>query len=160
MNKKETLQTIADMRRRCGEAQFRVAIQHLFDTGHQNFNEKDVAEAKVTAERDTPPNSIMTAGFQCELLNLCLELSRLPLWDILLYVKLYLGMDGDDILLREEAERTLRARRTEFEPQSWRDACADPDLREEIVREMVQRHEDEFSTAEINAAVRSVVESE
>ena len=160
MNKKENLQKIADMRRRCGETQFRVAIQHLFDNGHQNFNDKDVAETKMEIEKSTPANAIMTAGFQCELLDRCLALSKLPVWDILLYVKLYLSMDGDDTLLREEAENSLRLWHSELGPQSWRDACADPDLREDILQELVERHRDEFSSAEIKAAVRSVAENQ
>lgn len=135
-----------------------MVIQHLFDTGHQNFSEENVAESKEQIRRDTPKNAIMTEGFQCELLDRCLELSRLPVWDILLYVKLYLSLRGDDLLLIEEADQALRAWRDIMAPQSWKEACADPDLREEILREMVHRHETEYTDNEIRAAIRHVAE--
>lgn len=159
MNKKENLQVINNMRRRCGETQFRAAVQHLFDTGHQNFSDDNVNEAKVEIQKTTKPNAIMTADFQCELLDCCLALSKLPVWDVLLYVKLYMSMAGDDILLHEEAERALRTRRTEFEPQAWRDAYADPELRSEMVQELLDRHTDHFSNEEIKAAVLCVADA-
>ncbi|WP_455436361.1 hypothetical protein [Hungatella hathewayi] len=160
MYKNENLENIQAIHRRCGEAQFRMAIQYLFDTGHQNFTEENVAESKKQIRRDTPENAIMTEGFQCELLDRCLELSRLPIWDILLYVKLYLCIQGDDLLLLEEAEQALRAWRDIMAPQSWKDACADPDLRIEILREMIRRHDAGYTKSEIREAVCHVAESQ
>lgn len=159
MYKNENLEKIQAIHRRCGEAQFRMAIQYLFDTGHQNFTEENVAESKKQIHRDTPENAIMTEGFQCELLDRCLELSRQPIWDILLYVKLYLCIQGDDLLLLEEAEQALRAWHDIMAPQSWKDACADPDLRIEILREMIRRHDTEYTKNEIREAVCHVAES-
>lgn len=160
MYKNENLEKIQAIHRRCGEAQFRMAIQYLFDTGHQNFTEENVTESKKQIHRDTPENAIMTEGFQCELLDRCLELSRLPIWDILLYVKLYLCIQGDDLLLLEEAEQALRAWHDIMAPQSWKAACADPDLRMEILREMVRRHDTEYTKSEIREAVCHVAESQ
>lgn len=153
------MKQIQDMRRHTSETLFHAAVQHLFDNGHQNFDEEHVAEAKDKIKKTTKPNSILTADFQCELLDCCLALSKLPVWDVLLYVKLYMNMDGCDMLIHEEAERALRTRRTEFEPQAWRDAYDDPELRSEMVQELVDRHTDHFSNEEIKAAVRSVVDS-
>lgn len=160
MYKNENLEKIHAIHRRCGEPQFRMAIQYLFDTGHQNFTEENVAESKEQIRRDTPKNAIMTEGFQCELLDRCLELSRLPIWDILLYVKLYLCIQGDDILLLEEAEQALRTWHDIMAPQPWKDACADPDLRIEILREMIRRRDTEYTKNEIREAVRHVAESQ
>lgn len=159
MNKKDTMQIINELRRRCGETQFRAAVQHLFDTGHQNFNDENVAASKEEIQKTTKSNAIMTADFQCELLDCCLALSNLPVWDVLLYVKLYMSMDGDDTLLLQQAERDLNAWHSELGPQAWRDACADPELRSEIVQELVEQHKDYFSPEEIKAAVRCVVDS-
>lgn len=64
MYKPENLKKIESIHRRCGEPQFRMAIQYLFDTGHQNFTEVNVAESKEQIRRDTPKNAIMTEGFQ------------------------------------------------------------------------------------------------
>lgn len=160
MYKNENLEKIQAIHRRCGEPQFRMAIQHLFDTGHQNITEKNVAESKEQIRRNTPKNAIMTEGFQCELLDCCLELSCLPVWDILLYVKLYLTIQGDDLLLLEEAEQALRTWHDMMAPQSWKDACADPDLRMEILLEMIRRHETEYSSREIKEAIRCVAEGQ
>lgn len=158
MNKKETMKQIQDMRRHTSETLFRAAVQHLFDTGHQNFDEKNVAEVKLQIQKNTKPNAIMTADFQCELLDCCSALSKLPVWDVLLYVKLYMSMDGDDTLLHEEAERAVRTWSNELGPQAWRDACSDPELRSEIVQELVEQHKDYFSAEEIKAAVRCVAD--
>lgn len=159
MYKNENLEKIHAIHRRCGEPQFRMAIQYLFDTGHQNFTEENVAESKRQIRRDTPKNAIMTEGFQCELLDCCLELSRLPVWDILLYVKLYLSIQGDDLLLLEEAEQALGTWRDIMAPQSWKDACADPYLRMDILREMIRRRETDYTSREIKEAIRHVAES-
>lgn len=160
MDKKDCLKKITDIRHRCGEVQFRMALQHLFDTGHQNFNAADVAEAKTAIRKETSKTPILTAEFQCELLDCCLEISQLPVWDIFLYIKLYLSMEGDDRLFLEEAERSLRGWNDIPAPQSWRDACADPDTREEILREMVRGREGGYTTAEIVSAIRAVSENE
>lgn len=160
MYENENLKKIESIHRRCGEPQFHMAIQHLFDVGHQNFSEENVAESKEQIRRDTPKNAIMTEGFQCELLDRCLELSRLPVWDILLYVKLYLSIQGDDLLLLEEAEQALGTWHDIMAPQSWRDACADPYLRNEILREMIRRHETEYTSREIKEAIRYVAEGQ
>ena len=161
MCKNENLKRIESIHRLCGEPQFRMAIQHLFDMGHQNFTDENVAESKKQIHKDTPKNAIMTAGFQCELLDCCLELSRLPVWDILLYVKLYLSIQGDDLLLLEEAEQALRTWRDNImAPQSWKDACADPDLRNDILHEMVRRRETEYTSREIKEAIRCVAEEQ
>lgn len=159
MCKNENIEKIQAIRRRCGETQFRMAIQHLFDVGHENFTEKNVAEAKVAVHRDTPENAILTEDFQCELLDCCLELSRLPVWDILLYVKLYLSMDGDNLLLLEEAEQALSGWNGILAPQTWKAAVAEPDLRQEILQEMVREHHaTEYTAAEINAAISVIAE--
>lgn len=160
MYKNENLEKIQAIHRRCGEPQFRMAIQHLFDTGHQNFTEKNVAESKEQIRRNTPKNAIMTEGFQCELLDRCLELSHLPVWDILLYVKLYLNIQGDDLLLLDEADQALRTWHDIMAPQSWKDACADPDLRMDILREMIRRRETEYTSREIKEAIRYVAENQ
>lgn len=160
MYKNENLNKIESIHRRCGEPQFRIAIQHLFDTGHQNFTEENVAESKKQIHKDTLENAIMTEDFQCELLDRCLELSRLPVWDILLYVKLYLSIQGDDLLLLDEAEQALRTWHDMMAPQSWKDACADPDLRMDILCEMIRRHDTEYTSREIKEAIRHVAESQ
>lgn len=160
MFKNEGLEKIQVIHRRCGEPQFHMAIQHLFDVGHQNFTDENMAESKEQIHKDTPQNAIMTKEFQCELLDRCLELSRLPVWDILLYVKLYLSIQGDDLLLLEEAEQALRTWHDIMAPQSWKDACADPDLRMDILREMIRRHDTGYTSREIKEAIRCVAEGQ
>lgn len=160
MYKNENLGKIQAIHRRCGEPQFRMAIQHLFDTGHLNFTEKYVDESKEQIRRNTPKNAIMTEGFQCVLLDRCLELSRLPVWDILLYVKLHLNIEGDDLLLLEEADQALWTWHDIMTPQSWKDACAEPDLRMDILSETIRRRETEYTSREIKEAIRYVAESQ
>lgn len=160
MNKIETLQKAAEIRKRCPEVQFRMAVQHLFEVGRQNFDEAGVEETKANIRKENPSTPIMTAEFQCKLLDLSLELSKLPFWDVLLYVKLYLGIEGDDTLLLEAAEQALHLWQKELAPQSWKDACENPDTREEILRELIRRRQGGYTRAEINAAIRAVMDEE
>ena len=66
MYKNENLEKIHVIHRRLGEAKFRMAIQHLFDMGHQNFTEENVSESKEQIHRDTPENAIMTEKAKLE----------------------------------------------------------------------------------------------
>lgn len=158
MYKHENMEIIKAIHHRCGEPQFPIAIQHLFEVGHQNFTVENVTESKAQIRRDTPENAILTSDFQCELLDCCMELSRVPIWDILLYIKLYLPIRDDDLLLLEEAEQALKTWHGIMAPQSWKNACADPDLRMEILREMIRQRETEYSENAIKEAIRYVAE--
>ena len=155
------LERIGKCHRRYGEAEFRMALQLLMDTGKDNFNLENAAATKSSIQKNTPKNAVMTAGYQIELLDIAWALSKYPTWDLLLYVKLYLGMKGDDLLQLAEAEQTLNGWRGLLAPQSWKDAATDPDLRGEILHKMVERHQpEEYTKHEVEEAIRSVAEDE
>lgn len=81
-----------------GTTYFGMALSHLFDDGHKHItpeyvkNIKAVIMAKAT-EKTGGGTPIMTPEFQCYLLDICLELTRFSIWDLLAYVKnhLYMG---------------------------------------------------------------------
>lgn len=155
------LERIGKCRRRCGEAEFRMALQFLMDTGKDNFTLENAAATKASILKNTPANAIMTADYQMELLDIAWALSKFPTWDVLLYVKLYLGIKGDDLPELEEAERSLSGWSDLMAPRSWKDAVAEPDLRGEILRRMVEGHQSaEYTRHEIEEAIRFVAEDD
>lgn len=155
----ESIHKIMAVYRRCGEAQFRMALQYLLDTGKNQFTANYVAAAKAAIRKSTPKNAILTAGYQEELVDISCELSQLPLWDILLFVKLYIHIQNDDLLQLEEADAALSSWHDLMAPKAWTKAVADPDLREEILRAMVEKHDPEYTSTEIQNAIRQVAEA-
>lgn len=158
IKKNKALEQINAIRKHYGEYEFRMALQHFFDTGQLNFTEESVAEAKVEIHKETKKNAILTESLQCHLLDCCLELSRHHTWDILLYIKLYLKMEGDDLVAMEYADRALTTWNSRTAPEIWKNAVADPDYRSDIVREMVRQHNPEYSVSEIKEAISYVAE--
>lgn len=157
IKKNKTMNEIEAIRHHYGESEFRMAIQHLIDTGQQNFTEENVAATKAEICKKTPKNAILTESFQCRLLDCCLELSRHRTWDILLYIKLYLYIKDDDLVLLKEADEALAAYNVFMAPEAWKEAVADPGYREDILREMIRQHNVEYAAAEIKAAISNVV---
>lgn len=155
------VEMIGECRRWCGEAEFRMALQLLMDTGRDNFTLENAAATKESIRKNTPENAIMTVDYQIELLDIAWTLSKYPVWDLLLYVKLYLAIKDDDLLQLEEAERALNGWSGLLVPQPWKDAVAAPDLHWEIVRKMAERHQPaEYTKHEIEEAIRSIAEAE
>lgn len=160
MYRNENLEKIMGLHRRCGDVQFRMAIQHLMDKGWEQFSEETVAEAKKMIHESQAKTPIFTPDFQRSLLDCAYELSRFHTWDVLLYIKLYLELKNDDIAALDEAERALRNYNTIGASEAWKSALADPQLRDEIVRNMVRDHRTEYTTAEIKEAICTVVDDD
>lgn len=159
MLKKESMEKLMDIRRRCGEIQFRMAMQLLFEAGKENFTKENVSSSKGKIKKKTPKNAIMTEGYQTALLDCARELSAFPTWDIFLYVKLYMTMQGDDLVQLEEAEQDLKAWNSLSVPQKWKDALADSHIRGDILHEMVRRRQPkEYTEREIEDVIRFVLE--
>lgn len=158
MYKNESLEKIIAIHRRCGDVQFRAALQHLFDMGRSNFTEENVAATKEDISKNTPQKSIMTAEFQLELIDAACELSKLSAWDVLLYIKLYIKIKGDDLLELDEAEQALSSWNDALAPQSWKATVGDSELREDILREMVEQHVTDYTMSEVRDAIRCIAE--
>jgi hypothetical protein len=160
MYQNENIEKIMAIHRRCGEVQFRMALQHLIQMGAENFSDENMVAAKETIRNNTPKNAIMTADYQLQLLDCSFELSQYPVWDVLLYLKLYISIQNDDMLDLEEAEQALCAWNNISKPKEWRDAIEDPDTRSEILHEMVSQHITEYTDEEIRDAVRMVADED
>lgn len=75
-----------------GLARFRMALVHLFDVGYKHITDESVEKAKQQIMQEAEPDtsggiSIMTPAFQCQLLDITLELTRFSLSELLAYVK-------------------------------------------------------------------------
>lgn len=74
---------------------FRMAFTHLMNVGHQHMSNPELlAESCKTIREKTKPNSIMTADFQCSLMECAAELTQFSIDDLLRYVKTDFGFDG------------------------------------------------------------------
>lgn len=74
---------------------FRMAFTHLMDVGRRHMSDPElVAESCKTIRETTKPNSIMTADFQCSIMECAAELTQFSIDDLLRYVKTDFGFDG------------------------------------------------------------------
>lgn len=74
---------------------FRMAFSHLVDVGHRHMSDPElVAKSCKTIKETTPGNSIMTADFQCSLMECAAELTQFSIDDLLRYVKTDFMFDG------------------------------------------------------------------
>ena len=73
---------------------FRCGLSHLVSCGAQLLqDEKEVEACKNKIKSETPDNAIMTAGFQCEIINCAVELSKINIWDLFRYIKTDVEID-------------------------------------------------------------------
>ena len=77
-----------------GEHTFRLSITHLLGTGHSNFENVDVEKVCKNFIENTPDNYIMTGELRAEILRCSVELSKIPLWDILRFIQTDIQIDG------------------------------------------------------------------
>lgn len=74
---------------------FRCALSHLVSCGAQVLqNEAEVAECKQKIHAETPANSIMTAGFQCDIVDCAVELADIEAYDLFRYIQTDVAIDG------------------------------------------------------------------
>ena len=86
------------------EPLFRMALYHMISKGTDHFTDELVAEAKkairesdaVLTEAGKIP--VMTVSFQDSIIDCAAALAKLPITDILRFVKHYLYFEGDDKL--------------------------------------------------------------
>lgn len=154
MEQNDNLKKIDAIHRQLGEPVFRMVLQHLFDCGCKNFTDENVERAKVDIIFNSPIHSIIAPELQLEIVERSFELSRFSLWDLLLYIKLYIGIQGDDQLEFENAEIALDSWIDDFTPQKVRDAINDSHIRKKILREMVSQHIRHYTVAEVKDAVQ------
>lgn len=93
MSYKETEKTIKNFENEYGEFVVRSAFIYMIDVGKENFNDATVCEIKenikaecreIEARGNVP---LATAKFQCEIVDVAYELSKLPTMELLVYVQ-------------------------------------------------------------------------
>lgn len=73
---------------------FRCALSHLVSCGAQALQITDeIAECKKTINKTTPKNSIMTAGFQCGIIDCAVELAGIEAYDLFRYIQTDVAID-------------------------------------------------------------------
>ena len=85
---------IHEISKKYGEHIFRMSITHLMQVGADNLKNADVEAVCEKMMKETPPNYIMTPEFRCNILRCSVELSQIPVWDILKYIQTDIKIDG------------------------------------------------------------------
>jgi hypothetical protein len=90
---KNELKKIQALENKYGLVLFNMSLTHLFDSGHSNFSEENVAKTiesiMAQGEKDKAAGkiSVMTPAFQCEIMRCAQELSRFSIWTLFGYIK-------------------------------------------------------------------------
>ena len=69
---------------------FRCGLSHLVFCGTQALqDEQEVEECKESIQK----NSVMTAGFQCDIVDCAVELAGIDVWDLFRYIQTDVTID-------------------------------------------------------------------
>lgn len=92
------LRSIRKIEDKYGLMIFRCGLQHMMDCGTQGLSDSDeiekCKEKMIADEKQSTGIPIMTANFQCGILDCAVELSKIPTWDLIKYIKDYVTCDG------------------------------------------------------------------
>lgn len=88
------MNNISDIRKQYGENVFRLAITHLFEVGINQLSDIDVEAECEQIIKTTPQNSIFTGELSADIMRCAAELAKVPLWDILKFIKTDVGIDS------------------------------------------------------------------
>ena len=84
---------IAAVENKYGTVMFRFGLTHLVDVGIRHLDDETVEEslkqiiAKGKIEKFAGSVSVMTPGFQCEIVRCAAELAKFSIWALFLYIK-------------------------------------------------------------------------
>ena len=92
-NKKQPFPEIDAVYQKYGHVFFRMGLQHMIMTGSEHFDDENVEDGKKNCyeeekqARDDGKFPIMTADFKIRIILCAQELSKIPTWDLLAFVK-------------------------------------------------------------------------
>ena len=92
----ENMRAITNIENKYGPILFGMGLTHLVDMGHRNFDDDAVEESMgqilAQGERDRArgKTSVMSPGFQCEIVRCAAELSKFSPWTLFAYIKKHL----------------------------------------------------------------------
>ena len=94
-NKSSKYRAIRAIEDKCGLTVFRCGLTHLISCGSQALQDADeIEKCKYEIQENTPKNSIMTAGFQCDIIDCAVELAGIDVWDLFRYIQTDVAVDG------------------------------------------------------------------
>ena len=94
MEKNAMNNTIKEIQRKYGEHVFRMAITHLFDIGVKHLKDADVEQTCQEILETMPKNSILTPELSADILRCSVEIAKLPIWDVLKFIKTDIEISG------------------------------------------------------------------
>lgn len=94
-NKSPQYRAIRAIEDKYGLMVFRCALSHLVSCGAQVLQDaEEIEKCKADIQANTPSNSIMTAGFQCGIVDCAVELADIDAWDLFKYIQTDVAIDG------------------------------------------------------------------
>lgn len=167
MTVKEQLEELKKTLDEQGVVLFHMAFSHLMDVGVRNITDEAVETTKAQLRTDEAAgkmkNSFMTANFQCNLLDYAAMLAKIPSSSLLLFAKLYLDLDGDDMLLAESAEKEVDGFARCYGESPFASVLKNPECRETVISMIVDskmdavKHAAMVSDADILGACNTFV---
>ena len=91
---------------RKNELLFRMAISHLMDVGIRHLTEENVNEICASIMEEDDSHSFMTNEFQCEIVRMAYELSKIDHIHLLTYIsrEVYYDVGGNEISYQRAME--------------------------------------------------------
>lgn len=94
-NKSPRYRSIKAIEDKYGLMAFRCGLSNLVSCGAQALADtEEVIKAKAEIQINTPVNSIMTADFQCDIIDCSVDLSGIDVWDLFRYIQTDVVIDG------------------------------------------------------------------
>lgn len=94
-NKSPQYRAIKAIEDKYGLVMFRCGLTHLVSCGAQTLQDTgEIEKCKEEIQIATSKNSIMTADFQCEIIDCAVELSSIDIWDLFRYIQTDVEIDG------------------------------------------------------------------
>lgn len=100
----ESKEKIISLRK--NELLFRMAISHLMDVGIRHLTEENVNETCASIMEEDDSHSFMTNEFQCEIVRMAYELSKIDHIHLLTYIsrEVYYDVGGNEISYQRAME--------------------------------------------------------
>lgn len=94
-NKSSKYRQIKAIENEYGAMVFNCGLVHLVSCGtHVLGREKEVIACKVKIENETSAHAIMTADFQCDIIDCAVKLASIDVWDLFRYIQTDVPTNG------------------------------------------------------------------
>ncbi|MBQ9227603.1 MAG: hypothetical protein IJ168_02125 [Eubacterium sp.] len=93
MSYPDTMKALRKIQNDYGDFTFKSAISYLYEAGSENFSDESVEKMKAdimkedAAIRETGGTPFISGAYQCQIVDVAFEISKLPTFDVLAYLQ-------------------------------------------------------------------------